>query len=88
MKRYSLVIEKAGKNFSAYSPELPGCVATGKTVEETEENMHEAIEMHLRECISRKRSDIVVRSYEARKKILNKHCKSGTSADLLEDLNQ
>ena len=67
MKRYSLVIEKAGNNFSAYSPELPGCVATGKTVEETEQHMHEAIEMHLRQRISRKRSDIAVRSQEERK---------------------
>jgi hypothetical protein len=82
------VIEKAGKNFSAYSPELPGCVATGKTVEETEEYMCEAIEMHLWECVSRKRSDIVVRSHEARGNILNKHNKSGTSADLLDDLDQ
>ena len=47
MHRFLIVIEKAGKNFSAYSPDLPGCVATGKTREETEERMHEAIEMHI-----------------------------------------
>jgi predicted RNase H-like HicB family nuclease len=88
VKRYSLVIEKAGNNLSAYSPELPGCVATGETVEETEENMRKAIKMHLRERISRKRSDIAVRSQEARKNIRNKQYKSGTSADLLEGLNQ
>lgn len=88
MKKYSVVIEKAGKNFSAYSPDHPGCVATGKTREKTEERLHEAIEMHIRECISRKRSDIATHSQEARKKILNNQCKSGTSADLLEDLNQ
>jgi predicted RNase H-like HicB family nuclease len=35
MHRFLIVIEKAGKNFSAYSPDLPGCVATGKTREET-----------------------------------------------------
>jgi predicted RNase H-like HicB family nuclease len=35
VKRYSFVIEKAGNNFSAYSPELPGGVATGQTIEET-----------------------------------------------------
>jgi hypothetical protein len=50
--------------------------------------MREAIEMYLRERISRKRSDIAVRSQEARKNIRNKQCKSGTSIDLLEDLNQ
>jgi len=48
MHRFLIVIEKAGKNYSAYSPDLPGCVATGKTREETEERMHEAIEMHIR----------------------------------------
>jgi predicted RNase H-like HicB family nuclease len=51
MHRFLIVIEKAGKNFSAYSPDLPGCVATGKTREETEERMHEAIEMHIRGLI-------------------------------------
>lgn len=45
--RFLVVIEDAGKNFSAYSPDLPGCVATGKTREETEKNMYAAIQMHL-----------------------------------------
>ena len=45
--RFLVVIENAGKNFSAYSPDLTGCVATGKTREETEKNMYEAIQMHL-----------------------------------------
>jgi predicted RNase H-like HicB family nuclease len=47
MRRYLIVIEKADGNFSAYSPDLPGCVATGLTREETERNMEEAIRMHL-----------------------------------------
>ena len=47
MYRLLVVIEKADRNYSAYAPDLPGCVATGKTVEETEHNMHEAIEMHV-----------------------------------------
>jgi predicted RNase H-like HicB family nuclease len=68
VKRYFLVIEKTGNNYPAFSPDLPGCIATGKTVEETEERMHKAIEMHLRECISCRRSDIAVHSREARKK--------------------
>jgi predicted RNase H-like HicB family nuclease len=51
MYRYLVVIEKADKNYSAYSPDLPGCVATGKTVEEVEKNMHEAIEMHIKGLI-------------------------------------
>jgi predicted RNase H-like HicB family nuclease len=48
MYRFLVVIERANGNYSAYAPDLPGCVATGKTVEETERNMHEAIEMHVR----------------------------------------
>ncbi|MCX5886494.1 MAG: type II toxin-antitoxin system HicB family antitoxin [Proteobacteria bacterium] len=48
MYRFLIVIEKAEGNYSAYSPDLPGCVATGATREETERNMHEAIEMHVR----------------------------------------
>ncbi|MDW7726905.1 MAG: type II toxin-antitoxin system HicB family antitoxin [Candidatus Methanoperedens sp.] len=47
MYRFLIVIEKANNNYSAYSPDLPGCVATGATREETEKNMHEAIEMHV-----------------------------------------
>jgi predicted RNase H-like HicB family nuclease len=45
--RYAVVIEKAGRNYSAYVPDLPGCVATGATVEETEQSIREAIEFHL-----------------------------------------
>jgi len=47
MNRFLIIIEKAGRNFSAYSPDLPGCVATGATREETEKNMHEAMLMHI-----------------------------------------
>ena len=42
-----MLIEKAANNYSAYSPDLPGCIATGKTPEETEKNMVEAIQMHI-----------------------------------------
>jgi len=45
--RYAIVIEKAGENFSGYVPDLPGCVATGTTVEEAESELREAIEFHL-----------------------------------------
>lgn len=47
MYRFLVVIEKTDSNYSAYSPDLPGCVATGKTREETEANMYEAIRLHL-----------------------------------------
>lgn len=45
--RYAIVIERAESNFSAYVPDLPGCVATGSTLEETEQAIREAIEFHL-----------------------------------------
>lgn len=47
MDKFLIVIEKAADNYSAYSPDLPGCVATGKTPQEARENMAEAIKMHL-----------------------------------------
>lgn len=45
--RYAVVIEKAENNYSAYVPDLPGCVATGTTIGETEKEIREAIEFHL-----------------------------------------
>ena len=47
MKKYAVVIERGRDNLSAYVPDLPGCVTTGKTVEEVERNIREAIELHL-----------------------------------------
>ncbi len=48
MHRFLVIIENAGRNYSAYSPDLPGCVATGKTRDQVSRNMYEAIRMHLR----------------------------------------
>lgn len=45
--RYAIVIENAGVNYSGYVPDLPGCVATGASIEETEQALREAIEFHL-----------------------------------------
>ena len=47
MFRYPIIIEKAHSNYSAYSPDLPGCVATGTTAVETLSRMKEAIQFHL-----------------------------------------
>jgi len=47
MKKYLVVIEPTQTDFSAYSPDLPGCVSTGRTREEVEENMREAITFHV-----------------------------------------
>ncbi len=45
--RYAMIIERGERNFSAYLPDLPGCIATGKTLDEVRQNMAEAIELHL-----------------------------------------
>jgi predicted RNase H-like HicB family nuclease len=45
--KYLIVIEKAGKNFSVYIPDVPGCVATGKTAEEAKQAIKEVLEFHL-----------------------------------------
>ena len=51
MYRFLVVIEKADGNYSSYSPDLPGCVATGSTREEVEQNMYEAIVLHVKGLI-------------------------------------
>ncbi|MBM3577904.1 MAG: type II toxin-antitoxin system HicB family antitoxin [Alphaproteobacteria bacterium] len=45
--RYAVVIEKAGDNYSAYVPDLPGCIATGASVPEVERELREAIRFHI-----------------------------------------
>ena len=47
MNRYLIVIENAGRNYSAYSPDLPGCIATGSTVEQTRKKMEGAVGFHV-----------------------------------------
>ena len=51
IKKYLVIIEKAGMNFSAYSPDLPGCIATGRTVKEVTTNMKEVISLHVKGMI-------------------------------------
>ncbi len=45
--RYAIVIEKAETNYSAYVPDLPGCVATGASIQEVEAEIREAIAFHI-----------------------------------------
>ena len=47
MKRFLIVIERSETGYSAYSPDLPGCISTGRTESEVQTNMREAIEFHL-----------------------------------------
>ena len=47
MRKYAVVVEKGSNNLSAYVPDLPGCVTTGKTLEEVESNIRDAIQFHL-----------------------------------------
>ena len=53
--KHAVVIEKGPRNYSAYVPDLPGCIATGKTLEEVETNMREAIEFHIEGMIELRR---------------------------------
>lgn len=48
MHRYLVIIEKVNSNYSAFSPDVPGCVATGETRETAEREMHAALQMHLK----------------------------------------
>ena len=45
--RYAVIIENAGSNYSAYVPDLPGCVATGKSLEEAERSIRDALRFHI-----------------------------------------
>ena len=45
---YLVIIENAGNNYSAYLPDVPGCIATGKTIEEVKVSISKALEMHLK----------------------------------------
>ena len=47
MQKYLVIFEKANNNYSAYSPDLPGCIATGSDREEAEKNIREAIGLHI-----------------------------------------
>jgi predicted RNase H-like HicB family nuclease len=47
MKRYRIVVEQTRTGYSSYSPDLPGCVSTGRTREDVEKNMQEAIVLHV-----------------------------------------
>ncbi len=47
MHRYLIIIEKANGNYSAYSPDVPGCVATASTREDAEREMHDALQLHI-----------------------------------------
>ena len=47
MSEYLIVVEEMSTGYSAYSPDLLGCIATGRTKEQVEKNMHDAIEIHL-----------------------------------------
>jgi predicted RNase H-like HicB family nuclease len=47
MKRYLAIVERTDTGYSAYSPDLPGCISTGRTREEVEVNMRAAIEFHI-----------------------------------------
>ena len=47
VRKYAVVIERADNNYSAYVPDLPGCISVGDTIEETERNIRDAIALHV-----------------------------------------
>ncbi|HLG62710.1 MAG TPA: type II toxin-antitoxin system HicB family antitoxin [Ktedonosporobacter sp.] len=47
MSRFLIIIEQGSNNYSAYVPDLPGCIATGRTLEEVKANMEQAIKLHI-----------------------------------------
>ena len=47
MTQYTILVEDTGSNFAAYAPDVPGCVATGKTIDEVTRRMETALEMHV-----------------------------------------
>ena len=49
--KYAVIVENAGPNWSAYSPDVPGCITTGPTYEETVANMREALHLHLQALV-------------------------------------
>jgi predicted RNase H-like HicB family nuclease len=51
MSRFLFIIEKGSRNYSAYVPDLPGCIATGRTLKEVKANMRQAIKMHIQGMI-------------------------------------
>ena len=64
MYKYTIIIEKVEDNYSAYCPDLPGCIATGVTVEQATQKMKEAIEFHI-EGLEREKMPIPEPSIEA-----------------------
>lgn len=69
MRTFVIVIEQAGEDFSAYAPEVPGCVSTGSTEKEAEANMRTALELHLKgmeeDGLRVEAHDVVVRRVRA-----------------------
>ncbi|PIP48886.1 MAG: hypothetical protein COS87_03545 [Chloroflexi bacterium CG07_land_8_20_14_0_80_45_17] len=64
MRKYTVIIERAGDDYSAYCPDLPGCIATGHTVEETTQRMKQAVEFHI-EGLKKEKTAIPEPSTEA-----------------------
>lgn len=64
METFVAVIEKAEKNYSAYLPDVPGCITTGDTIEETLQNIKDALEFHLEALAEEKLPMPVIRSLE------------------------
>ena len=65
MKRYLIVVEEAQTGYSAYAPDLPGCVSAGRSREDVERNMREAVDLHFDGMREKGQSVPEPRSYSA-----------------------
>ena len=81
MYRFLIIIEKANGNYSAYSPDLPSCVATGATREDAERNIYEAIEMHIQGLLE---DNLPIPESNSFAEYVALDEKSGTFADIVQ----
>ena len=77
--KYAVIYERAPNNYSAYSPDLPGCISTGKTWEEIQENIREAIALHVESLIEY--GDPVPQPQRSIEEAMTFHCKALTEND-------
>ena len=77
--KYAVIYERTPNNYSAYSPELPGCISTGKTWKEIQENIREAIISHIESLMEY--GDSVPQSQMSIEEAMIFHCKALTECD-------
>ncbi len=77
--KYAVIYERTPNNYSAYSPDLPGCMSTGQTWEEIQENIREAITFHIESLMEY--GDPVPQPQRSIEEVMTFHCKALTECD-------